>query len=70
MKVRNKVLIEMVAVVLGTIVAIKLLDLIVPGYGWAIYMTGCALYLFWCLYNLRVGMLEREQERIVDTLKQ
>lgn len=70
MKVRTKAFVEIVGVVVGTIVSVNLLDLIVPGKGWAIFMLGSLLYLIWCVYNFRVGMLEREQERIVDTLKQ
>jgi hypothetical protein len=69
MKIRTKAMLEIIGTVVGTIVAIKLLDYVAPGYGWTIYMLAIGLYLLWCVYNFRVGMLEREQNEIVDTLK-
>lgn len=70
MKIRTRALIDIVIAVGGTLIMILCLNYFFPKYGLIIYMIGLVSYLVYCLYNLRVGMLEREQNKIVDTLKQ
>lgn len=69
MKVSTRAIIDIVLAVGGTLGLILSLNYFFPKYGLIIYMIGLICYLIYCLYSLRVSMLVREQNQIVDTLK-
>jgi len=70
MKVRTKAFFQTIGAVTGGAGTVILLDFITPKYGLVIFMSGLLIYLMWIMYNLRVSMLEREQDKIVDILKE
>jgi len=70
MKVRTRAFVELVGLLAACIGSMLLLDYIFPKYGFTIYMSGVLLYILWCLYNIRVLSLSREQDRLIDKLKE
>jgi hypothetical protein len=70
MNVRTKAFVQTFGSLAAIIGVLLLLDFFFPKYGIAIYLGAVALYMVYCLYNLRVGMLTREQEKIVNVLKE
>jgi len=70
MDVRTKAFFQVILSVGAVIGLIFLLQFMFGDYGIVIYLGALALYMVYCLYNLRVSMLTREQEKIVDILKE
>jgi hypothetical protein len=70
MKVRTKAFFQVLLSVGAVVGLIFLLQFMFGDYGIVIYLAALALYMIYGLYNLRVSMLEREQEKIVDILKE
>ena len=69
MKIRTKVFWEIIGYIVLTIAIIFSLEFFFGKYGIMIYVSGVLLYLLYCLYNIRVSMLEREQDRTIEELK-
>jgi hypothetical protein len=70
MKVRTKAFLQVFGYFCAAVGAILLLEYFFGKYGFMIYMGALVLYMMYCLYNIRVSMLEREQEKIVNILKE
>jgi len=69
MKVRTKAFLQVVGGLIAGSAVVVLLDYLSPKYGLTIWMAGIAVYLMWCVYNIRVNQLESKQNEIVDILK-
>jgi len=70
MKVSTKAFLQTFGGVGACVATVLTLEWISPKYGFAIFMTGVACYMLYCLYNIRLLSLKREQEELVDLLKE
>jgi hypothetical protein len=70
MNVRAKAFVQTFGSLAAIIGVLLLLDFFFPKYGITIYLSAVGLYIVWCMYKIRVGMLTREQEKIVNILKE
>ena len=70
MKVSTKAALQTIGAVIVGFTVVLTLDFISPKYGILIWMFGLMAYIMYCLYKVRVSMLEREQDKIVDILKE
>lgn len=70
MKVRTKAFIDVVVAIAGFAGLSWALNYFFPKYGFAIYLGLLACWIIYCLFEIRVGMLKREQNKVVDILKE
>jgi len=70
MKIRTKAFLETIGSVGACVATVLALEWISPKYGFVIFMSGVACYMIYILYNLRLLSLKREQDEVVDILKE